>query len=433
MSHSRKPTKPPSALVLFAVLLLAAGSYALFNALAQAGPGLALASTPTLTAAPSSTVTSTSIPWAAPTSTRTPLPTTSLASTATTLPTLTPASPTPIQPTTAWLTYTNMARAYQISYPNTWFLSANDPVNSIFITSFLMPASGHGGILSSSVKIDIGVSLQSVPVTLPPNSQQKEYCLDGRCGVRVDQRGPFSEPIDLGVNRAIYIQLPVNEWSYYLSAVIDDPPIDAERNAAIVEQIIASWHFVPLPSTTTPTPTAMPTVTPTHPAPVPITDAWQTAINASYGYRIRYPPNWFVRAAQPPTAVGLASYDVRFTSFGEAPTEPMSSPISPKDIPPGHAAVDILVSHGPLTGYRPVGERFCIDSVCGVRHEKWPPWSCGDGCQQLYQGVNRQIIVQLVKDDNLYQLSATINNPTDAAERYAAIAESVIQSFQFIR
>jgi hypothetical protein len=37
MNDSRKPHKPPSVLVLFAVLLLAAGSYALFNALAQAG------------------------------------------------------------------------------------------------------------------------------------------------------------------------------------------------------------------------------------------------------------------------------------------------------------------------------------------------------------------------------------------------------------
>jgi hypothetical protein len=190
------------------------------------------------------------------------------------------------------------------------------------------------------------------------------------------------------------------------------------------------WTHAADPAIIAPTPAA----TPAYTAPVPVTDAWQTAINAPYGYRIRYPPDWFVRAAQPPTAAAaLASYDVRFTSFAEAPGESMSSPISPKGVPPGHAAVDILVLHGPLTGYQPLGARFCLDTVCGVRKDKRPPWSCGDDSQELYQGVNRLIIVQLVKDDHLYQLSATINDPPAAAERYAALAESIIQSFQFIR
>ena len=182
-------------------------------------------------------------PSLAPTSTRTALPPPSLAPTDTPEPTGTTAPPTPVQPITAWLTYTNSARGYRISYPNTWYLAASDPIGTVFVTSFALSPSGHGGIPPGSVKVDVGVISQSVTIDSAPGATVTSYCVDGRCGTRTELR-TFSEPISIGLNRSIYVQIPVNTWRYTLFALIDDPPADAERNAALVEQIIVSWHFV---------------------------------------------------------------------------------------------------------------------------------------------------------------------------------------------
>jgi hypothetical protein len=174
-----------------------------------------------------------------PTATRTPLPIPTLPPTPTSRPrppTLTPAPPTPVKPITSWLTYTNSTFGYRVSYPNTWYLEESDSSN-VFITSYLPPYFRGTG----AVKIDLLVSSQQISTTL---ALSQAFCIDGQCGSRVDENGPFTEPIRQGLNHVVTVQIPKAGQYFWLSAVIQDPPDAAKRNTAIVEQIIASYHFV---------------------------------------------------------------------------------------------------------------------------------------------------------------------------------------------
>lgn len=50
------------------------------------------------------------------------------------------------------------------------------------------------------------------------------------------------------------------------------------------------------PPTRTPTPTSVPTILPSEtPTPTPPSTTWRTYNNATYGYKIQYPPDWTVR------------------------------------------------------------------------------------------------------------------------------------------
>ena len=124
---------------------------------------------------------------------------------------------------------------YRISYPNTWYLEKVDPSN-VFITSY-PPLSFRG---SGAAKIDVLVGRQQPAPTVPSG---RPFCVDGQCGSRVDENGPFTEPINQGLNRSVAALIPKAGLYYSLSAIIQDPPDAARRNAAIVDQIIASFHF----------------------------------------------------------------------------------------------------------------------------------------------------------------------------------------------
>jgi YVTN family beta-propeller protein len=170
-----------------------------------------------------------------PPPTRTPLPTPSPAPTSTPFPTLTAAPPTPVKPITSWRTYTNTTMGYRISYPNTWYLEKVNPSN-VFITSYPPPSFRGTG----AVKIDVLVGRQQSAITVPSG---RPFCVDGQCGSRVDESGPFTEPINQSLNRSVAVLIPKAGLYYSLSAIIQDPPDAARRNAVIVERIIASFHF----------------------------------------------------------------------------------------------------------------------------------------------------------------------------------------------
>ncbi len=239
-------------LAVVAALIIAIASFALFSAVGQPTATPSTASTPHPALVISTTATTVLNPLpsvvpmvvlltSSPTPTRTPLPTRPpVPLPPTRPPTRTPASPTPVQPITAWLTYTNTTYSYTISYPNTWYLDARDP-SGIFITTSPLPPVGVTGISrSGGVKIDVMVS--SVSCCDPPFTQPQKFCVGDQCGIRLDSRGPFPEQAK-GLNRGSIIQFQKGTKFVILAAAIQDPPADADRNAAIVEQIIGSLRF----------------------------------------------------------------------------------------------------------------------------------------------------------------------------------------------
>ncbi len=226
---------------VLAVLTVALVSFVLFSSVAQPSVSPAVPLTPTavrilLTGEP--TVVTGTLPTKVPLPTRPPTPT----STPDLRPTRVRPTATPVQPITAWLTYTNTRFSYVVNYPNTWFLETNNQ-SDVYITSYKPLPSGDGGsILGGSVKIDIGVFTKDIPVANFPGSQP--FCLGSQCGFRLDRSAPFTEPVLTGVNRFIVIRIPQGQNLLQLSVGIEEPPTDAERNAAIVEQIIKSIRFV---------------------------------------------------------------------------------------------------------------------------------------------------------------------------------------------
>lgn len=224
-------------LALAAVIALALASFVFFNSLGQSAASPRAALTPSQVAQTVATPPAT--PTSVPTATRTPLPTPPPVPTAVPRPTFTAAPPTPVRTITAWLTYTNTKFGYTLTYPNTWFID-EDNLSNVEITSFQRDASGHGGIPSGSVKIDIYTILQN---PLPPIQPGQKFCVDTQCGVRGEQRAPFSEPINSGLNRIISVQILRGGGLFQLVAMIAEPLTDSERNATIVEKIITSLHF----------------------------------------------------------------------------------------------------------------------------------------------------------------------------------------------
>lgn len=231
------------------VLIVALASFSLFNALgSQTGSPNPQAATPVSSFTPPpvypstpdfSRPTPTSLPPPVFTPWYTPLPIPTLPPTPSPVPSPIPPSPTPVRVISAWQTYTNATYSYSITYPDTWFLQAYSP-NSVFITSFQLRPSGGGGIPSGSVKIDVLVSAQNLPTGLP---QGTSFCVQGSCGTRVDQQGPFSEPAGLGLNRMVYIQIPKAGSYYGITALIADPLNIAQANSSTVDRIIASFRF----------------------------------------------------------------------------------------------------------------------------------------------------------------------------------------------
>jgi len=143
-------------------------------------------------------------------------------------------------PLGAWRTYTNTAGAYAISYPSDWFLQADEKVGSLFITSFPLAPTGGGGIPAGSVKIDIS----NTAAAAADAKQARPFCVDGECGTRFEQKAPFAESAAGGLDRTILIRIPKGDSSFQVSALIAEPASEAERNATIVEQVIASLRFV---------------------------------------------------------------------------------------------------------------------------------------------------------------------------------------------
>ncbi len=239
-------------IAVVAALLIALASFMLFSMVGQPRatpstastphPALVISTTATTVLNPLPSVIPTVVPLASSaTPTRTPLPTRPpVPLPPTPGPTFTRAPPTPVQPITAWLTYTNTTYNYSISYPNTWNLEARDPI-AIFITTSPLPPVGVTSIIrSGGVKIDVMVS--SVSCCDPPATPPQNFCVADQCGIRLDFRGPFPEQVK-GLNRASIIQFQKGTKFYILAPAIQDPPADADRNAALVERIIASFRF----------------------------------------------------------------------------------------------------------------------------------------------------------------------------------------------
>ncbi len=264
--------------------------------------------------------------------------------------------------------------------------------------------------------------------SFPANAPTKKFCISGQCGIRVDY-GPSSEPIGRGLNRSVAIQVPrgVGQF-FYLTAGISDPPADAERNAIIVEQIIASVAFFDVPPTPTATSTSTPTPTwtPVPPLALGATNSWLTYANVSYGYTIRYPPTWSVISDPPAVVVWVASFAQTPAPNLLTPWPPGTtwrSPDYPRGMPPRSAVLTISVTHGPLPPLSQQGERFCVESHCGLRRDQYFP----------LPGVNRSMIVQIVKDSQMYQMSSWILDPVSAAEQNAAIVARILTTFRFTK
>ncbi len=66
------------------------------------------------------------------------------------------------------------------------------------------------------------------------------FCVGVYCGKRVDRKRQLQVE-----NRSVSIEIQKVNNYYALLATIENPPADAERNAPIIEKIIASFRFSP--------------------------------------------------------------------------------------------------------------------------------------------------------------------------------------------
>ncbi len=149
--------------------------------------------------------------------------------------------PTPIQPITAWLTYTNTKHGYVVGYPDTWFLIVNGP-EDVYISSY-PPVPDLRGV-SGDAALHVLVRFEKLPDDFEMASGQA-FCIDGQCGKRLNRKGSLPETVREAANRLIRIEIPKGNKFYVVLATISNPPADAERNAALFERIIASFHFTP--------------------------------------------------------------------------------------------------------------------------------------------------------------------------------------------
>jgi WD40-like Beta Propeller Repeat len=209
--HALRGLVPRPAFALAITLLLALGTYLAFTALPPMPVPSVASTTPRATGVNAS-------PPAAALST----------------PAATAAAPA------VWRTYTNTAGAYAISYPSDWFLQVDEKVGTLIITSFPLAPTGGGGIPAGSVKIDIS----NTAAAAADAKQARPFCVGDECGMRIEQKAPFAEPAAGGLDRTILIRIPKGDSSFQLSALIAEPASEAERNATIVEQVIASLRFV---------------------------------------------------------------------------------------------------------------------------------------------------------------------------------------------
>jgi hypothetical protein len=158
--------------------------------------------------------------------------------------------------------------------------------------------------------------------------------------------------------------------------------------------------------------------------PVVLTSAWQTITTAG-GYYLRLPPTWTVRPDFPGAGNFFAEY---VPARGGPPV-----PLSPGDVPPQEAEVDVTVSSPPQPQPASLGTPFCVGSVCGQRLQGTPRWVCSDpACVEQLLAQPYQVNIELVKGGRLYQLHATIGGPPSAIERNAETVEAIIRSFAFV-
>jgi len=282
-----------------------------------------------------------------------------------------------------------------------------------------MSADGKGGIPSGSAKIDITLATQ--PSDVIGADRKEQLCVDGACGLRYTMLAS-SGRIQPGLSRMVMLQIPHGGGTntFMLTAYVADPMPDAERNTASVVQIIASLRLGGVPgSLLTPTPTVQPTWTPVAPLPVAATSGWLTYTLRSASFH--YPTNWYVKTVIPGALAIMSSFPIEFAS----------GTFSAAEVPSGQVAINLSVLDGNNDPSNYYGARFCWAGACGVRNYLHAPCA-GSDCEMLH-GLNRMLNLELPRDGALYGFSALIANPPAAAERYAAIAESIIQSFQFIR
>jgi hypothetical protein len=203
--------------------------------------------------APPATATPSPFPTPAVTPSPTPIPTPTPAPTPTPIPTPTVRAEATVPPPPAgWITASDAAERFVISYPPGWDIQNSDQAGTpIILTSWTMPETGGGGIPDGGIKIDFG----PLPLPFPMPSPGSAYApgVDGHAAVFfIDESlfiaSPGSPPPQNSFGGAphdliIYYQVGDQAWEF---AALSTEPLSAGGPARIiVDQIVSTIHYEP--------------------------------------------------------------------------------------------------------------------------------------------------------------------------------------------